>query len=89
MIFVYVLGKVDAGTEDEVLDSLKGVNEVRKASLTFGAYDLCIEAQFKTIEELDNFVLKVIRKIHGIKETATLITSRAVFPQPGQAIAFG
>ena len=51
MIFVYVLGKVEAGTENEVLNSLKSINQVRKASLTYGIYDLCIEALFQHQEE--------------------------------------
>jgi DNA-binding Lrp family transcriptional regulator len=89
MISAYVLGKVEAGTEKEVLNSLKNIKEMKKASLTYGTYDLCIEAQFKTMEELDNFVINELRKINGIKETVTLIASRTVFSQSGEAISFG
>jgi DNA-binding Lrp family transcriptional regulator len=89
MIFVYILGKVEAGTEAGVLDKLKNVNQVRKASLTYGVYDLCVEAQFKNMEELDEFLIDVVRKIQGIKDTVTLITSRAVFPKPAHAMSFG
>ena len=83
MISVYVLGKIEPGTENEVLNSLKNINQVRKASLTYGIYDLCIEALFKTLEELDDFVFNVVRKIPGIKETATLVTSRSISPPMG------
>ncbi len=89
MIFVYILAKIEAGTENKILDSLKNTSQISKASLTYGIYDLCVEAQFKTMEELDNFVINVMRKIPGIKETVTLITSRAIFTQPSQAISFG
>jgi DNA-binding Lrp family transcriptional regulator len=89
MIFVYILAKIEAGTENTILDALKKTSQIGKASLTFGIYDLCVEAQFKTMEELDSFVINVMRKIPGIKETVTLITSRAVFTQPGQALSFG
>lgn len=89
MIFVYILAKIEAGKEDEILDSLKNTSQVSKASLTYGIYDLCVEAQFKTMENLDKFVVNVLRKIPGIKETVTLLTSRAVFAQPSQAISFG
>jgi DNA-binding Lrp family transcriptional regulator len=89
MIFVYVLAKLEAGTENEVLNSLKSISQVRKASLTYGIYDLCIEALFKTLDELDDFVFNVIRKIPGIKETATLVTSRIISLQPDQTISFG
>ena len=89
MIFVYILAKIEAGKEDKILDSLKKTSQVSKASLTYGIYDLCVEAQFKTMEALDNFVVNVLRKIPGINETVTLLTSRAVFAQSGQAISFG
>ncbi len=89
MIFVYILAKIEAGTENKILESLKNTNQVGKASLTYGIYDLCVEAQVKTMEELDDFVVNVMRKIPGIKETVTLVTSRAIFAQSGQAISFG
>jgi DNA-binding Lrp family transcriptional regulator len=89
MILVYILGKMETGTENEVLTSLKSINQVRKASLTYGIYDLCIEALFKNLEELDDFIFNVVRKISGIKETVTLVTSRVISSQPGQAISFG
>jgi len=89
MLSVYVLAKLEVGMEDEVLSSLKNVKDMEKASLTYGIYDLCIQAQFKTMEELDNFLFNIIRKIHGVKETVTLVTSRTVFFQPPPAVSFG
>ena len=89
MIYAYILGKLDAGSENQVLNSLKNLKEMKKASLTYGVYDLCIEGQFKTMEELDSFLINQLRKIDGIKDTVTLIASRTVFSQPGETIAFG
>jgi len=89
VINAYILGKVQAGKEQEVLTSVKNVKHLKKASLTYGVYDMCIEGEFKTMEELDDFILNVIRKIPGIKETVTLISSKTVFAQPGQALSFG
>jgi DNA-binding Lrp family transcriptional regulator len=83
MISVYVFGKIQAVAENEVLNSLKSISQVRKASLTYGIYDLCIEALFKSLEELDDFVFNVLRKMPGIKETATLVTSRSIHPPMG------
>jgi DNA-binding Lrp family transcriptional regulator len=89
MFSVYILGKVEAGTENEVLNSLKSISQVRKVSLTYGIYDLCIEALFKDMDKLDDFVFNVVRKVPGIKETVTLITSKTIFSQPSQAVSFG
>ena len=83
MISVYVLGKIEAGHENEVLDSLKNIKQVRTASLTYGVYDLCIEALCINLEELNDFVFNVIRRVSGIKETVTLVASRSIHPPMG------
>lgn len=89
MIYAYILAKLETGSESKVLNLIKSMKEMKKASLTYGVYDLCIEGQFKTMEDLDNFLINQLRKITGIKDTVTLIASRTVFSQPGEAIAFG
>lgn len=89
MIYAYILAKLETGSESKVLNLIKSMKEMKKASLTYGIYDLCIEGQFKTMEDLDNFLINQLRKITGIKDTVTLIASRTVFSQPGEAIAFG
>jgi len=89
VIYAYILGKVQAGAETEILSALKNVKNMKKASLTYGIYDVCIEGEFKTMEELDDFILNFVRKIQGIRETVTLIASKTVFSQPGQAVSFG
>lgn len=89
MIYVYILGKVETGTESAILNAVKSVKHMKKASLTYGAYDLFIEGEFAGMEELDDFILNVVRKIPGVKETITLIASKTVFSEPGQAVSFG
>jgi len=78
MVFVYILGKVETGNEIEVLNALKNAGPVKRASLTYGIYDLCIEAQFETMEELDDFLFNVVRKIPGVKDTVTLVAAKTV-----------
>lgn len=76
MVFAYILGRVEKGSEMEVLNALKNPEQIKRASLIYGAYDFCIEVQFETLEELDAFIFNVIRKIPGIKDTCTLIVAR-------------
>ncbi len=78
MVFVYILGKVETGNEIKVLDSFKSADQVKRASLTYGTYDLCIEAQFKTMEELDDFIFNVVRKTSGITDTVTLVAAKTL-----------
>ncbi len=78
MVFVYILGKVETGSEIEILNSFKNARQVKRTSLCYGIYDLCIEARFETMEELDDFVFNVVRKVPGMKDTVTLVTAKTI-----------
>lgn len=75
MVSAYILAKVESGKDESVLADIKmvpGVNRIRK---TFGAYDLAIEVDFSTIQEIDEFVFGKLRESSKISETLTLICS--------------
>ena len=73
MIRAYVLAKVEAGKDEEVLKEVRKLPGIQRAVPTYGVYDLHVEVSFKTMDELDSFVFDEIRRIPGIKETITLI----------------
>ena len=77
MVLVYIMAAIEAGKEESVLESIKTIKEVQRASLTYGIYDLCVQVEFQTLDELTNFVFNTIRKIDGVKDTTTLISSKS------------
>lgn len=76
MVLAYILVKVEAGKDKEVLKDIRKLSGINRASATYGMYDLFIEVNFKTVEELDEFVFDKLRKISGVKETVTMISSQ-------------
>lgn len=78
MTIAYVLAKVQAGKDKEVLKEVKEVRGVRQATPTYGVYDLHVEVSFDTMEELDKFIFDKIRRISGINETVTLIAFQGI-----------
>jgi DNA-binding Lrp family transcriptional regulator len=78
MTIAYVLAKVEAGKDQEVLAEVKKMPGVKQATPTYGVYDLHIEATFNTMDELDRFIFDKIRRIAGIKETVTLIAFKGI-----------
>lgn len=72
----YILAKVEAGKDQEVLREVKTIPGVKQATPTYGVYDLHVEVSFETMEELDKFIFDGIRRIPGIKETVTLTALR-------------
>lgn len=78
MTVAYVLAKVEAGKDAQVLDEAKKIPGVQQAVATYGVYDLHVEVNFETMEELDKFIFDKIRKIPGIRETVTLVAFKGV-----------
>ena len=76
LIVAYILAKVEVGKDKEALEKVKKISGVKQAALTYGIYDLHVEVSFDTMEELDRFVFDGIRKVHGIKETVTLVVPK-------------
>jgi len=68
----YVLLNCDLGAEEYILDELKGIPEVKKAYLTFGAYDIIAEVHGQTQEDFEKTVGKKIRKLSRVISTMTL-----------------
>jgi DNA-binding Lrp family transcriptional regulator len=73
LIVAYILAKVEAGRDKEILEEVKEMSGVKQTALTYGTYDLHIEVSFDTMEELDKFIFDGIRKVFGVKETVTLV----------------
>lgn len=78
MTTAYVLAKVEAGKDKEVLNETKKIPGVKQAVPTYGVYDLHVEVSFETMEELDRFIFDKIRRIPGIKETVTLVAFKGI-----------
>ena len=75
MVSAYVLARVESGKDDVALMDIKMMPGVNKISKTFGAYDLAIEVDFSSIQELDEFVFGRLCESVKTKETLTVICS--------------
>jgi DNA-binding Lrp family transcriptional regulator len=73
LVIAYILAKIEAGKDEEVLQAAQSLPGVKQATPTYGVYDLHIEVTFDNIERLDEFIFNKIRRIPGVKETVTLI----------------
>ena len=68
----YVLLNCDLGTEDYILEELKRVPQVKKAYVTFGAYDIIAEVKTESQEDFDKAIALKIRSISRVISTMTL-----------------
>jgi DNA-binding Lrp family transcriptional regulator len=64
---------VETGTDEEVLDSLKPLQEVKEARMVYGVYDIVVRVEAETMEELKNVVSWTIRRLDRVRSTMTMI----------------
>jgi DNA-binding Lrp family transcriptional regulator len=78
VISAYILTKLESGKEKAVFDKVKTLSGVKRAFATFGMYDMILEVSFESIEDLDEFIFVKLRKIPGVTDTMSIITSKVI-----------
>jgi DNA-binding Lrp family transcriptional regulator len=64
---------VETGTEEEVMNSLKDLTEVKEARMVYGVYDIIVRVETETMEELKTVVSWTIRRLDRVRSTMTMI----------------
>lgn len=77
MAKAYVVIHCDLGTEMEIIASLKKIKGVREVHGTLGLYDIVVQIESKTGEEIRKIVTENIRKMSKIRSTITLTCSES------------
>jgi len=68
----FILLNSDLGAEEYIIEELKKIPEVKKAYLTFGAYDIIAEVHAQTQEDFEKTVSTKIRRLARVVSTMTL-----------------
>jgi DNA-binding Lrp family transcriptional regulator len=69
----FVLINVEIGAEEEVIDDLSHIPEVREAHLVFGVYDIISIVETPTIQELKDAISFKVRQLDKVHSTLTMI----------------
>jgi len=73
MSTAYVLINCDMGTEGSVINEIRSIAGVKSVNGVFGAYDIIVEVQTPTIDNLRETITMKIRKLEGVRTTLTLM----------------
>lgn len=68
----YILIGCELGSETELVTKLLELDKVKDATVTYGDYDIVVEAETDTEAQMDNLIMKKIRKLDKIRTTITL-----------------
>ena len=73
MEIAYFLINCDLGYEQEIIDELKHLDNVKEAHGVFGAYDILTKLESDNMEHLRDVITWKIRKLNRVRSTLTLI----------------
>ncbi len=73
MTTAYVLVICDLGSEEQVIEELKHLDEVKEAHGIFGAYDIIVKLESDNVENLRDVITWKIRKLNRVRSTLTLM----------------
>jgi len=68
-----VLINCDLGFEEQIIEDLKHLSDVKEAHEIFGAYDILAKVESDQISTLRESVMYEIRKIGRVRSTVTLM----------------
>jgi len=68
-----VMINTEVGKEDEILETLYNLEEVKDVFLVYGIHDIVAIVEAETMDKLRNLITEKIRRLDGVKNTLTSI----------------
>ncbi|MCH7969215.1 MAG: Lrp/AsnC ligand binding domain-containing protein [Thaumarchaeota archaeon] len=73
MATAYVLIVCDLGYEEQIIEELKHLSDVKEVQGTFGAYDILAKLESDELNTLKETITWKIRKLDKVRSTLTLM----------------
>jgi len=73
MAIAYVLINCDLGYEEQIIEELKHISDVKEINGVFGAYDILAKVESDQVRTLRETIMWKIRKIDKVRSTLTLM----------------
>ncbi len=68
----YILLSCEIGKEQDLALRLRTIDEIKEVLITFGEYDIVVEAETTSSDKMDELITSKIRKLDKIRSTITL-----------------
>lgn len=75
MEIAHVLVACEDKREDDVINEMKSIKEVREIKKTFGAYNAVIRIEAESVQKIKRIMSEKIRNRPGILSTLTLVSA--------------
>lgn len=68
----FILISCEIGKEHDLAIRLRSIDEIKGVLITFGEYDIVVEAETTSSDKMDELITSKIRKLDKIRSTITL-----------------
>ncbi|MBD3204950.1 Lrp/AsnC family transcriptional regulator [Candidatus Bathyarchaeota archaeon] len=68
----YVLLTTNLGTEEEVMEELRSIPDVKEIFAVYGSYDIIAIINSETTQQIKELILTRLRRINNVKSTLTM-----------------
>ena len=68
----YILLSCEIGKEQDLATQLRTISEIKGVLITFGEYDIVVEAETGNSAQMDELISSKIRKLDKIRSSITL-----------------
>ena len=73
MPMAFVLINSELGTEEELVQELKRIENVKEVFFVYGIYDLVVKVEAEKTEEVKDTITWKIRRLEKVRSTITMI----------------
>ena len=73
MTTAYVMLNCDLGAEEDILETIRGIENVMYVSETMGAHDMLIKIEAENFEKVREIVSWNIKSLPKVRSTVTLV----------------
>ncbi|MGY5854840.1 MAG: Lrp/AsnC ligand binding domain-containing protein [Candidatus Thorarchaeota archaeon] len=70
-LIAFIMVNVVSNNNQVVLEKIKALDETLEAYIIFGAFDIIVKAEFKSHDDLSEYVVEKLRSIEEIRDTQT------------------
>ena len=74
----FVLINAELGKEENILEELRNIDEVKEAHFVYGVYDIITKVEADSMDKLKEIVTFKIRRLNDVRSTLTMTVAEGI-----------
>ena len=78
MPIAFVLINAELGKEENILEELRNIDQVKEAHFVYGVYDIIAKVEAESMDKLKEIVTFKIRRLGDVRSTLTMTVAEGI-----------